>query len=319
MLLQRPGEHVADVVAPEVLVLHVDEPPGPLQGLAVAAGDAPLAAVGERVVTVQPQVGVGAQQLDDVGAAVHRRRRRRLLRQRVRVEVHPGDPVLDPAQRAAAQRRGIQPPLAEHRLDVVDGRATDRGLDVVPRRGVAVLLRQLLRLRVAVVVGVVPARVAQVDPPDVRDVAGGVVAVPDHHHLLVVRPAQPDPHVQQRLGAPALEVAAQAPVLLGGEAEGVPVGAPDQPADVDAPLVRPAEHLRDLAAGLAGQPLVGVALPVGEEHQVAGAGRLQPFVELREVRRAVDRAAAPGCRWTRPRRRGAGRRGGCWGCRARSR
>ena len=73
-----------------------------------------------------------------------------------------------------------------------------------------------------------------------------------------------------------------------GEAERLPVRAPDQAADVDAALVGPTEHLGDLAAGLAGEPLVGVALPVGEEHQVAGAGRLEPLVELGEVRRAVD-------------------------------
>ena len=74
------------------------------------------------------------------------------------------------------------------------------------------------------------------------------------------------------------------PIALG-------VRAPDQPADVDAALVGPAEHLGDLAARLAGEPLVGVALPVGEEHQVAGAGGLEPLVQLGEVRRAVDQRA----------------------------
>ena len=53
MLAQRLGEDVADVVAPEVLVLDVDQPPGPFEGLGVATGDAALAAVGERVVALR--------------------------------------------------------------------------------------------------------------------------------------------------------------------------------------------------------------------------------------------------------------------------
>ena len=319
MLRQRPGEHVADMVAPEVLVLDVDQPSGASHRLAVAAGHAALAAAGERVVPVEPQVGIGPQQLDQVRASRHRRRGRRLLGQRVRVEVHPREPVLDPPQRAAAQRCGVEPPLAEDRLDVVDGRTADRRLDVVPRRVRAVLLRQGLRLRVPVVLGVVATRVAQVDPADVRDVARRVVTVPDHHHLLVVGPAEPHAHVQQRLGTAPLQVATQAAVLLGGEAECLLVRAPHQPADVHPSFVGAAQHLGHLAAGLAGQPLVGVALPVGEQHQVTGARRLQPLVQLGEVRRAVDQrpdqvAGGPGLG-----PRDAGRRGWCWGCRARLR
>ncbi len=48
------------------------------------------------------------------------------------------------------------------------------------------------------------------------------------------------------------------------------------------------EDLGDLAARLAGEPLVGVALPVGEEDQVARPRGLDPFVQLGEVRRPVD-------------------------------
>ena len=40
--------------------------------------------------------------------------------------------------------------------------------------------------------------------------------------------------------------------------------------------------------GSPGQPLVGVALPVGEEHQVARPGGLEALEQLGEVRRAVD-------------------------------
>ena len=98
----------------------------------------------------------------------------------------------------------------------------------------------------------------------------------------------------------------------GAEVQPLGVRAPDQAAYVDTPLVGPAEHLDDLAARLAGQLLVGVALPVGEEHQVAGPGRLEPLVELGEVGRSVDQrptrlpsdqAAPPGA----GRRAGSGR------------
>ena len=196
-------------------------------------------------------------------------------------------PVPGDEDRVAAQRGRVLPPLAEHRLHVEDRRALDRHLDVVPGRRRAVLVRELHGLRVAVVVGVVAARVAQVDPADVRDVPCGVVAVPDHHELLVVRAAGADPHVQQRLRAALLQRASQQAVLPGGEPELLPVRAPDQTAYVDPTLVGAGEHLRDLAPGLAGEPLVGVALPVGEEDQVARAGRLETLVELGEVGRPV--------------------------------
>ena len=89
----------------------------------------------------------------------------------------------------------------------------DRRHHVVPGRGVAVLRRHLERLRVAEVLGVVAAGVAQVDAADVGDVALGVVAVADHDQLLVVRAARAHPHVEQRLGAARLELPAEQPVL----------------------------------------------------------------------------------------------------------
>ena len=174
-------------------------------------------------------------------------------------------------------------------------------------------------LRVAAVVGVVAAGVAQVDAADVRDVAGRVVAVPDDHQLLVVRAARCAPACR---AAPRRRAAAAAGRAGGSRSAVKPsalrVRAPDQPAYVDAALVGPAEHLDDLAARLAGEPLVGVALPVGEEDQVAGAGGLEPLVELGEVRRPVDQRAdqvalRPGLLAGVP-----GRRAGCAGCRARA-
>ena len=288
---QRLGEHVADLLAPEVLVLDVDQLPGPRERLGVAARHRALAAAGERVVAAAAQVRVGPQQLDGLGAALGDRGRRLLCRQGVRGHVHPEQPVLGPVDRVPGQRGRVLPALPEDGLHVVHGRAGDGCLDVVPRWRLAVLRRHLERLLVAEVLGVVAPRVAQVDPAHVGDVLLGPAAVADHHHLLVVRAARADPHVQQCLGAAGLELPAEQAVLGGVEVQLLPVRAPDQPADVDPPLVGPAEHLDDLAPGLAGQALVGVALPVGEEHQVTTTGLLEPVVELGEVGRAVHERA----------------------------
>ena len=169
------------------------------------------------------------------------------------------------------------------------GGSGDRHHGVVPGWAVAVLLAERLRLRVAEVAVVVAPRVRQVDAADEGDVAGRLVAVPDDHELLVVRPAVAHPHVEQSLRAALLQLLAQGAVLAGEEPDLVPVRAPDQPAHVDTTLVGPCQHLDHGAVGVVGhQQLVGVALPVGEQHQVAVAGRLEAFVQLAEVRRAVD-------------------------------
>ena len=277
------------MVAPEVLVLDVDEPPGPLDRLGVAARDAALAAAGERVVAAVAQVGVGPQQLDDVRAALDRRAAAAPARAAGRASCPSAQPVLEPADRAAAQRGRVLPPLAEDGLDVVHRRTADRRLDVVPRRGVAVLLRPApapagrrggRRRRGGSGTGRCrrrtrcrgPGRRGAGSPrsfwwcePPVRTRMSRSASAPRRCRC---RPS--------RRFSPEVK-----PIALA-------VRAPDQPADVDAALVGAAEHLDDLAARLAGQPLVGVALPVGEEHQVAGAGRLDPLVELGEVRRPVD-------------------------------
>src|SRR3546814_6480403 len=66
------------------------------------------------------------------------------------------------------------------------GRPGDLGLDVVPRRGGAVLRGHFVGLRVAGMGGVVPAGVAQIDATHEGHVARGVVPVPQHDQLLVV-------------------------------------------------------------------------------------------------------------------------------------
>ena len=210
-----------------------------------------------------------------------------LLGKRVGAECRAAAPVDGAANGLRLSGVGSSQRSAEDRLHGVHGRALDRDLDVVPGRAVAVLLGERLRLRVTGVVGVVAAVVREVDAADVGHVAGRVVAVADHHELLVVRPAGAHAHVEQHLGAAVLQLLPEVPVLGGEEAGLVEVGAPHQPAHVDPALVGPAEDLGDLAAGVAGQPLVGVALPVGEQHQVT---RLvaDRAVQVGEVGRAVD-------------------------------
>ena len=232
------------------------------------------------------QVGIGAQQLDDVVPRLGWRGP--LPGERVGMRVETADPVGEAPPRCPGERGRVLPALTEDRLDVVDRRALDRDLDVVPGRVLAVLLGERLRLRVATVVGVVAAVVGEVHATDERDVAGRVVAVADHRELLVVRAAGPDAHVEQHLCAASLQLLAEVAVLRGEESGLVQVGPPHQTPDVDAALVGATEHLDHLAAGLPRQPLVGVALPVGEEDEVALASGLDGVVELAEVRRAVD-------------------------------
>ena len=72
--------------------------------------------------------------------------------------------------RVEGQRGAVLPSLPERRLDVMDRRAVDRDLDVVPRGCRTVGAGHLNRLLVAPVIAVVTTAVAQVDAPDVGDV-----------------------------------------------------------------------------------------------------------------------------------------------------
>jgi hypothetical protein len=87
-------------------------------------------------------------------------RRQCLCWQRVRPKVISGQSVAQPTDWTSAQRRRIRPAFAKHRLDVVDRGSGDSGLDVVPRRMLAIGCRHRLGLRVAEVPCVVPPRVA---------------------------------------------------------------------------------------------------------------------------------------------------------------
>jgi len=66
------------------------------------------------------------------------------------------------------------------------------------------------------------------------------------------------------------------------------VGAPDEPAHVNAAPGRVREHLPDLRVRGTGEALVGVSASVDEHQQVTIAHLRHPPVQLREVRRAVD-------------------------------
>ena len=148
---------------PEVLVLQVDQGAGARERLAVGVRDTPLAVRRERV-AAQPG-RVGPQHLDRVRATPAALVRHRLGQRAAGHRAHVVRAVVELADRAGqVQDAAAVPALAEGVLEVVHGRAAHLGLDVVPRRPRAVAVREVHHLRVAVVLRVVVAAVAQVDP-----------------------------------------------------------------------------------------------------------------------------------------------------------
>ena len=192
-----------------------------------------------------------------------------------------------PVEGRAAGGVRILPPLAEHRLDVSDSRAGDRQLDVVPRWARPVDRCHRLRLRIAEVLLVVTPGVAEVHASQERDVTVRAARMPKDDELLVVGAPHADPHVQQALAPRRVDVLTELPILLAREGEAVEVRAPDEAPDVDPPPGGLGEDGAHLAPGLSGQPLVGVAPPVGEHHEVAGPHLRQTAGQLREVAGAV--------------------------------
>ena len=178
----------------------------------------------------------------------------------------------------------------------------DRGLDVVPRRGVAVLVgHRVERLRVAAVVAVVAARVGQVDAADVGDVAARVVAVPDHDHLLVVRARRAAPACR---GSPRPRAPAAARPRAAFSREVNPMALlcerhTSPRTSTPRSSARPSTSTTSLSA-VVGQPLVGVALPVGEEHQVTGPRSRRSARTARRSTSPRAPAGAPGCPPTTP-------------------
>ncbi len=281
---QGVHEDVGHVLGPEVLVLQVDEAPGPSQRLAVGPGHAALAVggVGQR----RPLVRVGAQHLHGrraggSGIAWHGG-------QGSGVAGLGGPAGQPPCPRGAGvERPGVLPAFPEGGGQVADGGAPDLELDVVPRRAGAVALVELDGLGVAQVPFVVVAPVAQVDAPDEGDVPVLLVGVADEDQLLVVRPGAAHPLVEQDLAPGLVHHVGQVDGLLLAQPGLVGVRAPHEAADVDAPAGETGEHLTELGAG-PDEELVGVAPPVGEVDPgpVLQGGQL--LVEAAEVGGPVD-------------------------------
>ncbi|WP_367651772.1 hypothetical protein [Curtobacterium sp. MCPF17_052] len=193
----------------------------------------------------------------------------------------------------------VVPALGEHGEHVGDDRAAELHRRVVPRGAVAVPGVHRDRLRVALVPGVVPTAVAQVDAADVGDVARRVVPVLDDEELLVVRAEEPDALVEEDLTASVVDPPPEQLVRLRAERRRDPltVGAPDEPADLHAGAGTVGEQVADGRA-VRQQALIGVAAPVGEPDTVAGPQRRQLRLDAREVRRPVHQGGGRGCRRT---------------------
>ena len=130
----------------------------------------------------------------------------------------------------------------------------------------------------------------------------GTSAMAQHEELLVVRAVGPHPHVQQALPPGRLDRPGRDRVLLGREPQRRGLRAPEQPADVHPAPGRARQHRGDAGVLARPQTLVGVHAPAREHHQVARAGRLQRRPAARRSSRRRAPGAAPGCRWSRPRR-----------------
>ena len=190
------------------------------------------------------------------------------------------------------------PALAECRVEGTDRRSLNPQLYVMPWRMLAVLLGHLHRLRIAAVRGVVAARMTQIDAPDERDVSLRFTGMPDHHQLLVMRPADADSLIEQHLPACAFDGLAEVPVLLLAVGELVQMGPPHQTLDDDAAFGGAAEQFTDGRAVVA-HLLVGVAPPVREEQMVARCQRFHFRDETHRSTSSRGSAAPPGFLRTR--------------------
>ena len=278
---QRLGEQLGDLGGPQVLVLEVDEPGRPAQRLAVRRRDAALAPLGERV--AGPPGGIGPQHLDRAAAAGGRVGR--LRRQLAGVGVDPlHQAPLDRHPQPVVQRRRVVPALAEHRLEVADDRPVQLELDVVPGRRGAVLRGH---------------------PSDCGSPACASSSRRLWHRS--IPPANATSSSCPRAttsfwwwlpkGRTRWSSSTSPPASLTADPRlrfsSALNASPSTCERHSSPLTRTsrcgcrAEDRADLAAGLAGQPLVGVAAPVGEAQQVAGGQPGDHLGEPAEVRRAV--------------------------------
>ena len=213
-----------------------------------------------------------------------------------------------PHRVAGVERGGVVPPLGERARDVVDRRTADLELQVVPGRAIAVVLVvELDGLRIAVVGsrrhdgrgrGRCRRRTRRHESGSSRRTT---------NDLLVVAATAPDPVVEQHLTARFVHQLREGQVLGLPEVHGLGMRAPEQPRTCTPRRAQLGEHLADRGAG-PGELLVGVALPVGEVHPVAGLGVAQHVVQPARStppRRPARRRRCP--RSTRCRHRDDGR------------
>ena len=128
---------------------------------------------------------------------------------------------------------------------------------------------------------------AQIDPADERDVAIRIVPMDRHDELLMVRAGAPHALVEQHRSTGRRDDPRELGLLLLVEAQRRGMGAPEQPADVDAPAGELGEDRRERRT-VVGQLLVVVTAPVCEAHEIARTERLELRSEPREVRGAVN-------------------------------
>lgn len=118
-------------------------------------------------------------------------------------------------------------------------------------------------LRIAVMLRIVPPRVAEVDPAHKGHVLLRLALPPDHEELLVMRPEPADPLIEQHLPAGLVDLRAQALVLLRVEREAVRMRPPEKTSHVDPGMGEVDQNLADGGA-FRKQLFVPVAPPVGE-------------------------------------------------------
>ena len=178
---------------------------------------------------------------------------------------------LDPAEpeAAALQRGRIVPPLAE-RLDEIDhGRTVNLRLDVVPRRFRTVGRVEPFCLRVASVSAVVTSAVAQVDAAHESHIVFVAAGVQQQHQLLVVRPATPDPRIQQHDATGFIHDPGEIARLPLVETEYLRMRAPQEPPDLDTPLGEAREQAAEPRTSRF-QEFIGVPSPIGQKDLVPG-------------------------------------------------
>jgi hypothetical protein len=160
-------------------------------------------------------------------------------------------------------------------------------LDVVPRWSIAVLGIEIDCLRIALVAGVIPPAVAEVDAPDEGDVVVGSRSTTGDDELLVMAAAPPDALVEQDLAARLVDLPDEIDVLLLAEMRLTRVRTPQQTSHVNAAACEVGEHVAHLRAR-AGETLIRVAFPIREVQPVVPLESAEHLVQAGEVLRAVD-------------------------------